>query len=832
MCYYLWFGRHFSVRKLWVFWIMSTVFAFVVYILMLLSPAYGAAPMMLLVMAEPPTLFRLVMCIDLVREAKIRSFRFRMAALQLLGITGFFLTHLFNVFNTMQSKTGEKIEQEYTVPIILVVQAVFYSILNVAFYSLVKDGVFTATEEDATEGANDDSKSCFFGFGRVLHSPMQCSWETHYIYPEFVVACSEVANTFGYFLAATMLFNVTKPNFMADPIYLLYGTFHPCILLDYMPGSLFAMPMFSLGTLLFVAGALLMFIRTVLLGEVFLTTLSALTLGLTVVGGAFFVMVFPWAPAVSSVLAHSIPFMEFRAVIVLFCLVQTYVMVRHDHENKWSTSQHKVVFVLFMFLWTAILIYGLNFMLTNILRAYDLGEGRPTHIGSMPPGLERDTAIAREGITILETGLGNFFIKIPAFIAALAASFELPIFYYLSPMKKAPIAFEVTSLAWGLRPRFDPPITKPEVAAGAAQSMRFRPRSLFAMAWGNLYFWLAFAIMLTRAVYSPEELSSETWTFTMYLEKPPSSYTLAVGWMFSVPLLMLHWLLTLLHEVRHNACSNVKTLLCVMGPVVTIAVLIAHTNAIPQGPGNCPHTIVNPTTGFPTENCPETEIPCPVPAWPEGNCFSWFNGTRWFQLLFGLWMIVLAYITTQSCRRRYAEEAAVEEEADRRRYAEEAEADNGEAAVEKDPSSDDYMYYCIRISRTTVFYWDVGSALSAGILMMISAIINIHSSVHGRQPRSTKYIDYLWLFLVGLWTQFDYQNTTFYFANMRTHLPMKTAGHVPICGFCQQKGREPQRITSSQTPIATNRQLNLSLLSVKTDDDDYDEDGTSSDGTR
>ena len=48
-----------------------------------------------------------------------------------------------------------------------------------------------------------------------------------------------------------------------DPILHMYSTYHPCILLDYLPGTLFAQPLFDLSVLLYQVVAVLALVRTV-----------------------------------------------------------------------------------------------------------------------------------------------------------------------------------------------------------------------------------------------------------------------------------------------------------------------------------------------------------------------------------------------------------------------------------------------------------------------------------------------------------------------------------------------------------------------------------------
>ena len=107
---------------------------------------------------------------------------------------------------------------------------------------------------------------------------------------------------------------------------------------------------------------------------------------MALITGTFFVMVFPWSPGVSDVLRHSIPFMFNRLGLVVFCLVQAVTMVRLDEQHGITGIQSKWVFIGFMVMWAGVVMYGLNFMMTSLLKEYDLGEGKQVHIAELPPG--------------------------------------------------------------------------------------------------------------------------------------------------------------------------------------------------------------------------------------------------------------------------------------------------------------------------------------------------------------------------------------------------------------------------------------------------------------
>merc|ERR1719265_1752752 len=129
---------------------------------------------------------------------------------------------------------------------------------------------------------------------------------------------------------------MTKPTMANDPVFLLYGTFHPCILLDYLPGTLWAQFCFALGIFLSQFSMLVALYRTAAYGDAIATMLQGMLFGFYWLLSCFFVLVFTLNPQTTyyaPVMLHSVPYMVMNACNAFFCLVTLFVMFRWKDLN-------------------------------------------------------------------------------------------------------------------------------------------------------------------------------------------------------------------------------------------------------------------------------------------------------------------------------------------------------------------------------------------------------------------------------------------------------------------------------------------------------------------
>ena len=226
-CYYLFAGHQLSVYRLWAVWIGTACAAFVAYLLLSHSEAFGAgAPMIILVMFETSQVLRMFLCVAFVRGAK-HGKPHRDAVVHAVSMWIMWAAHIYSVFVELSSHAGHFIETEGTMPSIVCAQGVAAFAFNWTLMALAEEhGVFTVTPvEVGGQPSAPVGRSIWFGLGRSAatvggsgsDASSTRSWRTVHVYPEKMAAYCELPNTLGYIIAATLLFSVTKPNFMVPP---------------------------------------------------------------------------------------------------------------------------------------------------------------------------------------------------------------------------------------------------------------------------------------------------------------------------------------------------------------------------------------------------------------------------------------------------------------------------------------------------------------------------------------------------------------------------------------------------------------------------------------
>lgn len=135
----------------------------------------------------------------------------------------------------------------------------------------------------------------------------------------------------AYGLCFILLRTVTMPGLLPDQkkltaqdmaVFRLYETYHPCILLDYLPGTLIAQPLFVCAALLSVLTYGLGWLRSGCLGKIGPLMFSSCVFCLSLVTGACFALVFTFSPDQTGVIAHSLPYMGWELTSCLFVVSQ------------------------------------------------------------------------------------------------------------------------------------------------------------------------------------------------------------------------------------------------------------------------------------------------------------------------------------------------------------------------------------------------------------------------------------------------------------------------------------------------------------------------------
>lgn len=204
-------------------------------------------------------------------------------------------------------------------------------------------------------------------------------WRTHYVYPERLWGYGVPGMFAAYFFSAALLFAVTQPDFARDPVYNLFGTFHTCMLLDYLPGAFAAYVFFAWQVLLQQACSIATFFRAVLAGNMMLTLWSAVATTWLYFATCQFPLVFIFNPSRTTVLAHSIPYMIHQSAVCLFWATGiSQAFVWHRRRPGMIPYRHLVNFTAFACFYVLIVTYGLTFMAAILLETTGLGPAAGT----------------------------------------------------------------------------------------------------------------------------------------------------------------------------------------------------------------------------------------------------------------------------------------------------------------------------------------------------------------------------------------------------------------------------------------------------------------------
>ena len=168
-----------------------------------------------------------------------------------------------------------------------------------------------------------------------------------FAFPEFYFSVTFVPILTAYTLCFILLRTVTMPGLLPPytpltvqdmAIYRMYETYHPCILLDYLPGTLISQPLFDVAQLLSIFTIFLTWLRSCCLGKIGPLMFSSFVFSLSLVTGTCFTLVFTFSPDLTDVTAHSLPYMAWEFTLCLFFLSQVSLAIRnHAHALTMPT---------------------------------------------------------------------------------------------------------------------------------------------------------------------------------------------------------------------------------------------------------------------------------------------------------------------------------------------------------------------------------------------------------------------------------------------------------------------------------------------------------------
>jgi len=190
--------------------------------------------------------------------------------------------------------------------------------------------------------------------------------------PDRMFSAAFVFSALAYAIAGFCLVKYSTFRIDSDPIVRMYNAFHPCILLDYLPGTLFAQPLFDLQIVVVNISMQAAFIRKVLEGGYLRIMIGAIAYVLFIICSTFFQLVFTFNPTHVSVMLHSIPFMVFHFGIGVFMYSEAfscYMSQQGDALSFAFKSFKNFIFMSYIGLCLCIVL-GIEFLMTRSMMRY------------------------------------------------------------------------------------------------------------------------------------------------------------------------------------------------------------------------------------------------------------------------------------------------------------------------------------------------------------------------------------------------------------------------------------------------------------------------------
>lgn len=231
----------------------------------------------------------------------------------------------------------------------------------------------------------------------------------------------------AFFLSGSCLFHYKGLEWIRhDAIVAFYGTIHPCVLLDYTPGTIFAQPLFDLQILIVILSMWASFVRHLLQGSMSAIMVSATGMILALVVGACFNLVFTFNPRTVSVLAHSVPYMCNVALQFLFIGTEALAIFVFKYKP------HEVPGFFFYVVFVLSVAFFINFfMAARLMSKLDFATRNMEEniaAGSAPNNEQPILQLFRAALTVL--ALDGFFMA----------------WFQVNPNRKEAVAFNVVAM--------------------------------------------------------------------------------------------------------------------------------------------------------------------------------------------------------------------------------------------------------------------------------------------------------------------------------------------------------------------------------------------------
>jgi len=463
------------------------------------------------------------------------------SGLLFMSIGGMLLLHVFQMSFTF----GIITRTSWSLPIKLWLNC---PVVLATAYALVKVSEHPAYDKVATATATEHR-------GRRLKDTV-----TFYAFPEYIWGLTLPILAAGYGLSALCLIYLTKPNMMHDPILAMYSTYHPCILLDYLPGTFMAQPLFDLSVVAYQATAVLAFVRTCLGGDLFSMMHVGFTTVLVLIFTTIFELVFTFNPSKTNALMHSVPFIGNQTSIALFMISQVFVV--YNTVDPAISPKVKTFFVVYGIGFACLEFSGMVFMTKLLL----LNTGYGNADGKLGIAMDPNVPIDNSDVVFNALPMTGAIIQI----------FNMLLYAIVCPLKFRPLICHVSARDASTGA---PPPLAIDHELGACFHVKVSTRVFLRASSISMFLVGGMCYVLNKWVLGDAAIAS--FGVREHLRTEPGSALAAVGWMACAILFGLHVFVVCFYESMRNLNSLSVIGIEIAGAITFLTAFLMHADTIP-----------------------------------------------------------------------------------------------------------------------------------------------------------------------------------------------------------------------------------------------------------
>jgi len=395
-------------------------------------------------------------------------------------------------------------------------------------------------KEDGESDATGDE----FPLGRWAISPERC-WTQGYWF---------ILST--YIVGACLLFFVSQPDLRVDPILRTYNAFHPCVIIDYSPGNLWAQLTFLLYVYCLLMSATVSLIRVARLHNGILMVISSWSYGVAWIGMPILVLSCTFNPRYTSVLSHSIPYMICIGSIGVTMLSELVVLYVTSEE---TTRKHVVCYI-----YNAIMLFATGYAILFMSKL--LGETKLINV--LLPVTDPSNILQPVELNI------SPFTTILAF-CILPGHWLRPFF---SPLTARPVSADVEVRKGDFNFQTLGIQSNPDQAHHNSWRIVFDASTLGF--WGRLITASGFGL----AYYFNTIYATEPQDIRGKFTNNPGAAIIAVTWSAGVPLMILQALVLATYVRQRFKQGLFKCGFVASALFVSVSAVLAHGGTVPHAP--------------------------------------------------------------------------------------------------------------------------------------------------------------------------------------------------------------------------------------------------------